>query len=455
LLVLDDNENLHGGAVHGVRIAGPLSSLAEKLETYKAVAAVFSAIPSLSRQRVEEIEGLCRRIGIAFKRLQSFEEIALADGLKPVEKIRVESLLEKEINVQHEEEIRQAVLGKHILVTGAGGSIGSELVRQVLAFSPAAITLFDSSEYNLFQIERELVPLHPAVRKNFSIGSIANLERIRQVVREARPEIVFHAAAYKHVPLMESNCYEAFVNNVLGTRNTLASCEECGVRRFVLISTDKAVCPVSVMGCSKRLTELFVAERLQDTNGAQGIRCSIVRFGNVINSAGSVIPLFKAQIESGGPVTVTHPDMERYFMSIREAVRLVLTAGVLSEGSGAYVLDMGEPIKIVEVAKKMLALYGRRDVSIVFTGLRPGERLTESLTYAFERTVPSRFAKVQQIVSLVPSQTVRVSEWVSNLEQRLGEFTDKEIGALMTGFVAEVERSFAEKSLNGHELEAS
>ena len=451
VLVLDDAERLVGTQVFNIKVAGPLSSLEHWLQKYPRVSAVLVAIPSLSKARYLEIEEICKRVGIPLKRLQAFEDIAIS-GSEDVEGPSIEGMLEKEVHVEHEDDIRQQLLGRRVLVTGAGGSIGSELVRQILPFGPAEVTLLDHSEFNLFKVEQEFSANGGETKKHFVLASITNHKRLQGVFARVKPEIVFHAAAYKHVPLMEQNCCEAFVNNVIGTRNVLEVSALSGVKQFVLISSDKAVDPSSLMGCSKRMAEMLVSEYSElgvKGNGHTRMNTAVVRFGNVINSAGSVIPLFKEQILSGGPVTVTHPDMERYFMSIREAVRLVLTAGTLGAEGKIYVLDMGKPIKIVDVAKKMLALYGRRDIPIVFTGVRPGEKLTEELTTAWEKTSGTRFAKVREICGSFFSEDGFVSQWVSELERDVASLEDREISDLMRRFV----RS-ADARVNGGKGEA-
>ena len=456
LVVLDDSERLIGSTVHGVRVAGPLSQLEKKLEKYPRVAAVICAIPTLSQTRLKQLQLICDGVNVPLKKLQSFEDIALSETVE-IEGPSIEKVLEREVLVEHEDEIRKALAGKRVLVTGAGGSIGSELVRQLLPFKPAAITLFDNNEYNMFNVQREFRQNWSGIKKTFVLGTIKDQERLMRVFEEVKPEIVFHAAAYKHVPLMEENCYEAFVNNVVGTRNVLQASVNHGVSRFVLISTDKAVDPSSIMGCSKRLAELLVAEygRGKD-NGSwhpAALSTAVVRFGNVINSAGSVIPIFKEQILSGGPVTVTHPDMERFFMSIREAVRLVLTAGILGKEGEVYLLNMGKPIKIVDVAKKMLALYGRRDIPIVYTGVRPGEKLTEELTSSFEMTAPTRFRKVRKIEDIAVATNEQIATWVAGTEERLSVLTDAEIGQLLHSYVRTVKLVKEEQVRGGVRVE--
>lgn len=430
--VLDDSERLVGSNVYGIEVKGTLADLERCLELNPRVAAVITAIPSLSKSRISEIEAICRQVGVAFKRLQAFEDIACLDASEPQEALTIESVLEKEVNIEHEEEIRHELTGKRVLITGGGGSIGSELVRQLLHFQPQEVLVLDSSEYNLYAIDLELRDQAPNVKKHFVLANIISAERINQVFANFRPQFVFHAAAFKHVPLMECNCHEAFSNNILGTQNVLEASAKFGVERFVLISTDKAVDPSSVMGASKRVAELLVQTYAK--NNGNSLDTAVVRFGNVINSAGSVIPLFKKQLLSGGPLTVTHPEMERYFMSIREAVRLVLTAGTLGRRGEVFVLDMGKPIRIIDVARKMRALYGRRDIPIVFTGLRPGEKLTEELTSKDEEQVPTRFNKVRG-VRVINGFSADVRTWVVQVSELLRSIDNQNLGVTIRRFV--------------------
>jgi FlaA1/EpsC-like NDP-sugar epimerase len=433
--ILDDSERFAGTTIHGVPVVGPLSALERCLDEYPHVSAVIAAIPSLSQARFGQIEAVCKRVGVALKKLQAFEDIACRDADMIQESLSIEAVLEKEVHVEYEGEIRDALAGKRVLITGAGGSIGSELVRQVIPFAPAEIVLLDHSEYNIFKIGRELSDKYPSAKCRLVIANICNEQRLLSVFEEHKPQIVFHAAAYKHVPLMEENPYEAFHNNVVGTRNVIRAADVTGAERFVLISTDKAVDPSSLMGCSKRIAEMLVQCYSANGNGApRKMNTAMVRFGNVINSAGSVVPTFKEQILSGGPITVTHPDMERYFMSIREAVRLVLMAGMLGGGGEIYVLDMGRPIKVVDVARKMRALYGRRDIPIEFCGIRPGEKLKETLVADGERKRKTRFEKVDRLdARMEPGEDV--FRWVAETAGKLDGDCGVEISNLMRAVV--------------------
>ena len=443
--VLDDSEWLRNYAVFGIPVLGPIGKLEEIIAGSPQLAAVIVAIPSYSAERLAEVTRICERHAIPFKRVQSFEDIACLDASEPRSSLTVEAVLDKEITVEHEDEVRAAIRGKRVLITGAGGSIGSELVRQVLQFGPKQVVLFDNGEYNLFRTAREFGSGPHSGICHYELGSICDEARLVSVFSKYKPQLVFHAAAYKHVPLLEENCYEAFTNNVLGTRNVLLAAKTFEAERFVLISTDKAVDPVSIMGVSKRIAELLTqAACRSQIPGERPFGAAAVRFGNVINSAGSVVPVFKEQIMSGGPITVTHPDMERYFMSIREAVRLVLTAGTLSDSGEVYVLDMGKPIKIVDLARKMLALYGRRDIPIVFTGIRPGEKLTECLSTTSEVRGPTRFSKVTRLVSTASNDVMVGAEIfarIDGIERRLMRLSDSDLIAELRAIVLDGEGS--------------
>jgi FlaA1/EpsC-like NDP-sugar epimerase len=300
--------------------------------------------------------------------------------------------------------------GRTIMVTGAGGSIGSEICRQALRFRPGVVIAFELSEFALYQIEQELQALAPTTRFVWAIGDVKNRQRLDEVMSQYHPSIVFHAAAYKHVPLMENNnAWEAIANNVIGTRVLADACIRHGTEKFVLISTDKAVNPTNVMGASKRLAEQ-VCQALQKP---QGTRFVVVRFGNVLGSNGSVVPKFKAQIEAGGPVTVTHPDIQRYFMSVAEATQLVLQAALMGRGGEIFVLDMGEAVKIADLARDLIRLSGftEDDIRIEYTGLRPGEKLYEELLATDESSLPTPHPRLRIAVARSANRS-----WLNTLD---------------------------------------
>jgi FlaA1/EpsC-like NDP-sugar epimerase len=336
-------------------------------------------------------------------RLTDFKKTMGEDGLA-VEPIAIEDLLGRPQAVLDRQGMRELVAGRRVLVTGAGGTIGSELVRQIAACEPVRLALLDNSEFALYAIDRELQERHARLPRLALIGDVRERGRVEEIIAEERPELVFHAAGLKHVPVVEANPVEGVLTNVLGTRHVAEACRAHGVRAMVMISTDKAVNPANVMGASKRLAEsICQALDLVELRKADGTRFVTVRFGNVLGSTGSVVPLFQRQLEAGGPLTVTHPEIQRFFMTVREAVELVLQASALAMSGGAergkiFVLDMGEPVKIVDLARQMIRLAGLKpdqDIAIEFIGLRPGEKLSEELFYAHEKLVPTEAAGIR------------------------------------------------------------
>ncbi|MGQ0525745.1 MAG: polysaccharide biosynthesis protein, partial [Betaproteobacteria bacterium] len=372
--VFDDDAAKLGRQLHGVNILGRVDDLgawAQKLAARYAILALPSASHQLRRQVVQK----CSQAGLKALTVPSFDD--LVSGKVTISQIRhveLDDLLGRDPVVLDAAGLRNWLHGRVILVSGAGGSIGAELCRQIARYQPRHLVLFESSEFALYTVEQEFRERHPALDIVCAIGDVKNAARVRQVLSVHRPSIIFHAAAYKHVPLMENeNAWQAVLNNVAGTLEMAQAALDHGVEKFVLVSTDKAVNPANVMGASKRLAEM-VCQALQRPGGTRFV---IVRFGNVLGSAGSVIPKFREQIARGGPVTVTHPDITRYFMSIPEAVQLVMQAGLMGRGGEVFVLDMGEPVRIFDLAQEMIRLSGfsENDVRIVYTGLRPGEKL--------------------------------------------------------------------------------
>ncbi len=356
--------------------------------------------------------GRLKTDGIRLLRLPSIVELAQHDGvtLLPMRDINIEELLAREPIELDRGAIGNLIRGRRVLVTGAGGSIGAELCRQVAAFHCAHLSLLDFSETSLFEIEREMAETHPQMSAQAVLCDVRNAGRLRQAFGVEKPDLVFHAAALKHVSMVEQHPCEGVLTNVIGTWNVAEASKSCGAGQMVLISTDKAVDPTNVMGATKRLAESVIAA--QQTNG-QGTRFSAVRFGNVLGSGGSVVPIFKSQIERGGPVTVTHPDMERFFMTIPEASQLVLHAtATCAEGEGRdarlFLLEMGEPVRIMDLARQMIALSGRahgKEIEIEITGLRPGEKLTEALLDETERSLPC----AHKVLEVVSNSSLRIS----------------------------------------------
>jgi len=378
--VIDDDESKISKFINGVEIVGTRHDIYTAAKKFGIDVIVF-AIPSLGRNERREILDLCAKTGCELKTMPSIDDVVnkTDDGaLLHVSNVKIEDLLERlPIDLATAENMKY-INGKTVLVTGGGGSIGSELCRQIVRNSPKLLIIFDVYENNAYDILNELKTDHPDVNVLALIGSVRDSKRMECIFEKYRPEIVYHAAAHKHVPLMEDSPNEAIKNNVFGTYKTAQMADKYGTQRFVLISTDKAVNPTNIMGASKRMCEMIV----QSFSRCSKTEFVAVRFGNVLGSNGSVIPLFKKQIEQGGPVKVTHPDIIRYFMTIPEAVSLVLTAGAMAKGGEIFVLDMGKPVKILDLAKNMIRLMGYevdKDIKIEFIGLRPGEKLFEEL----------------------------------------------------------------------------
>lgn len=391
--LVDDDPEKRGVPVHGVKVLGHGSQLAEIVDRYR-VEEILIAIPSATGDQMRTILHHCRAAGVASKTVPGLAQIIKNSALAgQIRDVAMEDLLGRQPVRLDEESIRRSIEGRVVLVTGAGGSIGSELCRQIARFHPGRIVGYEISENALYELNRGMEELFPEVEFAPVIGSIQNARRLAEVVARYRPEVIYHAAAYKHVPMMEDHIFEAVENNVFGTLNVVRTALDYGVEKFVLISSDKAVRPTNVMGATKRIAEL-ITKAMQ--NG--GTKYVAVRFGNVLGSNGSVIPLFKKQIAAGGPVTITHPAMERFFMTISEAVQLVLQAAAMGEGGEIFVLDMGEPVKIVDLAKNLILLCGLRpgeDIPIEFTGIRPGEKLREELSCTTETTLATRHEKIR------------------------------------------------------------
>ncbi len=376
--IIDDQPGCHGKLMRGVPIVGGRESILDAVGRYSIDEIIF-AIPSASVQTRKEILDICKESGCKLRTIPGTYQLINGDvSVSSLKEVEIEDLLGREPIRINTEEVLGHVGGKVVLVTGGGGSIGSELCRQLAAHHPKQLIILDIYENNAYDIQQELIRKYPDLDLVVLIASVRNKERIDSIFETYRPNIVYHAAAHKHVPLMEDSPHEAIKNNVFGTYKVAQAADRYGVDKFVLISTDKAVNPTNIMGASKRLCEMLI----QSMNRNSRTNYVAVRFGNVLGSNGSVIPLFKKQIAEGGPVTVTHPDIIRYFMTIPEAVSLVLQAGAYAKGGEIFVLDMGEPVKILDLATNLIKLSGYRvgeDIQIVFTGLRPGEKMYEEL----------------------------------------------------------------------------
>lgn len=374
---IDDDPNKHDMHILNIPVVGNRYNLSKVVHDYE-IDQIIIAIPSLRSEEQKKIIEICLQTGIKTKILPKLEDFILGkSSVEQLQDIQIEDLLGRDPVVLDMESIHSHLDGKVVLVTGAGGSIGSEICRQVIKFNPSKLILLGHGENSIYSVKMELEENDPNQVIHAVIADIKDKQKMYSVMEEYRPQIVYHAAAHKHVPLMEEYPEEAVKNNIIGTLNVAQAAHLFGVEDFVFISTDKAVNPTSVMGASKRLAEKLVMYMNKDSL----TKFVVVRFGNVLGSRGSVIPLFKNQILKGGPVTVTHPEMVRYFMTIPEASRLVIQAGALAEGGEIFVLDMGEPVKIVDLAKKMITLSGRtvEEIGIKFTGIRPGEKLFEEL----------------------------------------------------------------------------
>lgn len=376
--VIDDDPEKCGRYIHGVKVVGDRTKILHYAQTM-AIDEIIIAMPAVKKSEIKEVIDICKETGCELKILPGIYQFMTGEvSVSKLRKVEIEDLLGRDAAAVNLEQIMGYVKGKVILVTGGGGSIGSELCRQIAGHGPKQLIIVDIYENNAYDIQQELIAKHPELDLVVLIASVRNTARMNAIFDTYRPNIVYHAAAHKHVPLMEGSPNEAIKNNVFGTWKTVVAADRYHVDRFVLISTDKAVNPTNIMGASKRICEMIV----QTYNRNSDTEFVAVRFGNVLGSNGSVIPLFKKQIEMGGPVTVTHPDVIRYFMTISEAVSLVLEAGAKAHGGEIFVLDMGEPIKILDLAKNLIRLSGLvpdEDIKIEFTGLRPGEKLYEEL----------------------------------------------------------------------------
>ena len=413
-----------GRRIHGRPILGAIDQAAAVLSRLriegKPVTAIVVTEPTLDGPGLAELVAQADAEGVAVRRMPAPTRLTpgLNDGVENVrlQPVAIEDLLNRPQVPLDRDGMARLVRGRRVLITGAGGTIGAELARQVAALDPAALVLLDNGEYALWQIDTELFELHPSLDKQICLADVRDEARMRAVCDELRPDLVFHAAALKHVPMVEANPLEGLMTNAVGTRIVADAARASGAGQMVFISTDKAVNPSSIMGASKRLAEMYVqaldlAARRANAQGSGGMRCVTVRFGNVLGSTGSVVPLFRRQLERGGPLTVTHPDMQRYFMTVREAVGLVLQASVVGHetdtgpsdrfGGGIFVLDMGKPVRIVDLARQMIRLAGLRvaegegsppgAIAIRFTGLRPGEKLFEELFHGAEPPSPTGY----------------------------------------------------------------
>lgn len=375
---LDDDPSKQKQQIYGVKVVGKLADLGRILNI-RRIDEVIIAIPSAGGNIVRQISDICRLKDVAFRTMPGiFELIGGKVSVTRLREVDITDLLRRQPARMDSELVGKSLKGKKILITGAGGSIGSELCRQISLWEPAEIAILGHGENSIFETMLELISEHPSLKIKPIIADIRDLPRIQKVFQSFNPDAVFHAAAHKHVPMMEINIEDAISNNIIGTQNVVKACIENDVQRLVMISTDKAIRPISVMGATKRMAEMIVLDAANQTKRAY----TIVRFGNVLGSRGSVVPLFKSQIAKGGPVTITHPEMTRYFMTIPEAVHLVLQASAMGNGGEVFLLNMGKPVRILDLAEDLIRLSGLepgKDIDIMYTGIRRGEKLNEDL----------------------------------------------------------------------------
>jgi FlaA1/EpsC-like NDP-sugar epimerase len=432
--LLDDDSNRHGRDIDGVKVLGPLDALAEIAGSRNVDQAII-AMPGATHTARRRAMELCSRAGIPAMTVPSYEDLMSGRvSYSQVRPVELDDLLGRDPVTLDSAGLRDWLRGRTAMVTGAGGSIGTELCRQLARFDPAKLVFFEANELALYQIEQEFRSRWPAMPIACVIGDVKDAARLAQTIQAHRPAVLLHAAAYKHVPLMEeTNAWEAIRNNALGTWRVAREAVASGVEKLVLVSTDKAVNPANVMGASKRLAEL-----LCQSLAGERTRIVMVRFGNVLGSTGSVIPKFREQIERGGPLTVTHPEITRYFMSIPEAAQLVLQAGLIGQGGEIFVLDMGEPVRIVDLARDMIRLSGVREdgIQIAFTGLRPGEKLYEELLADNEHTLATSHPKVRAMRALAPPDPSWVRDAVAWLEAPRS-LEDDEVRAKLATLVPE------------------
>ena len=431
---VDDKPHRQGGVVHGVPIRGTADDIPRLVELF-GIDVILLAAPSASAHQMQRLVELCETAGRPFRTVpQTKELMAGRVAVNQLRAVSIEDLLGRDPVTLDWDAVERGLAGRVILVSGAGGSIGSELCRQLARCRPSRLILIDHSEYNLYRIETELLdgPEPPPLSRH--LIDVANATALDRLFARQRPDVVFHAAAYKHVPLLQDQVLAALANNVLGTRTIAAAADAWGCERFVLISTDKAVNPTNVMGATKRFAELIC----QDVQRRSACRFMTVRFGNVLGSAGSVVPRFQQQIERGGPLTVTHPEIERFFMTIPEACQLIMQAAVIGRGGETFVLDMGEPVKIRYLAEQMIRLSGRepeRDIRIEYTGLRPGEKLYEELFYPTEGFADTPHPRIHIARCAETLETGVLATALSELEDALNAQNEHSAMALLTRLV--------------------
>jgi len=432
---VDDAPRKLGKDVHGIRVAGACDVIPELAAEFD-IQLILIALPSANSRQMQRVVEYCEATGLPFRVLPHMKDLVTGQvGLKELREVKIDDLLGRESVSLDWAAITRGVQGSTILVTGGGGSIGSELCRQVGRLKPEHLVIFEQSEFNLYSIELELRRTFPGLRLTALLGDIYDPVAVEQLLRAHRPAVILHAAAYKHVPMLEHQLRVAVKNNVLGTRNLAALADRYGCATFVMISTDKAVNPANIMGMTKRVAEIYC----QNLSARSATHFITVRFGNVLGSAGSVIPLFQKQIADGGPVTVTHPEITRYFMTIPEAAQLILQAGTMGKGGEIFVLDMGEPVKISYLAEQLIRLSGKKpgeDIEIVYTGLRPGEKLYEELFHESEKLAGTTHPKIL-LANSRSMDFAQLEQVLDRLALACGTDDERQIYALLSELVPE------------------
>lgn len=445
---LDDNRRLKGAKVRGIQVLGTINNFREVIEVDE-VDIIMIAIPSASSKQMRRIVELCEQGSVPFRTLPRIQDLVSGRStLTELREVAIDDLLGRDPVQLDWEGINQGLAGKTVLVSGGGGSIGSELCRQIARLGPARLVLFEKCEFNLYSVGCELKNEYPNLISHSVLGDVCDAVAVEHVMTLYSPDIIFHAAAYKHVPMLEDQVREAVRNNVLGTRLMAQAAASAGCKTFVMISTDKAVNPANVMGATKRASEIYC----QALNARVETHYITVRFGNVLGSAGSVVPLFKEQIANGGPVTVTHQDITRYFMTIPEASRLILQAATMGSGGEIFVLDMGEPLKISYLAEQMIRLSGKvpgDDIEIKYTGLRPGEKLYEELFYQQEDLLKTEHKKILLARSSDANWDV-IEQKITLLQVACDEFDEERVQSILYELVPELseQQALSNPSLN-------
>ncbi len=444
---VDDEPGKEGREIHGIRVLGRCDRIPRLVKSL-SVEAVILAIPSADSKQIRRLVELAEEAGVPVRTLPRIEDLMTGKvGVNELREVSIEDLLGREPVSLDWNAIRAGLSGKRVIVTGAGGSIGSELCRQLARLEPTELILLENSEFNLYAIELELVRDYPKLQLYAWLCDVRDSSAVERAFERHRPEVVFHAAAYKHVPMLENQAREAVRNNVLGTQVVAEAADRHGCSEFVLISTDKAVNPANVMGTTKRVAEIFC----QNLDARSNTRFITVRFGNVLGSAGSVVPLFRKQIERGGPVTVTHPEIERYFMTIPEACQLIMQASVMGKGGEIFVLDMGEPVKIRYLAEQMIRLTGREpgeDIEIVYTGLRPGEKLYEELFHEQESLTGTGHEKIL-LARYRQVEWTELTNILDEMSEASSRHDDEVLRQLLVRLVPESNLTRSEKSKAG------